>query len=103
MSSPPPLLRTGSARACVHALLDWFRSDGEGAALLEIRGLRAGGPLYRAFAEVADERAQVAFCESSGRARSTLIIGDRAWGELTSAALPLSRWAKLAAARLIYT
>jgi hypothetical protein len=102
LRSPTPLLRAGWALACVQALLDWFRQDGEGAALLEIRGLRRGGPVYRAFAEVAGRRDQLVLCASAPDKTRTLLLGDRAWGELTVSSLPLSRWAKLSAAKAVY-
>ena len=101
MRSPTPLLRSGCAHACVHALLDWFRRDGEGAALLELRGLAVGGPVYRSFADVAREREQLVLCASEAQT-CTLLVGDRAWDELSSASLPLSRWAKLGAASVLY-
>jgi hypothetical protein len=102
MRSPTPLLRSGRAHACVHALLDWFRRDGEGAALLEIRGLAIGGPVYRVFADVAREREQLVLCATEADGTCTLLVGDRAWDELTVSTLPLSRWAKLGAASLVY-
>jgi hypothetical protein len=102
MRSPTPLLRPGRAHACVHALLDWFRRDGEGAALLEIRGLAIGGPVYRVFADVAREREQLVLCATEAGGTCTLLVGDRAWDELTVSTLPLSRWAKLGAASLVY-
>ena len=103
MRSPTPLLRSGGAHACVHALLDWFWRDGEGAALLEIRALRVGGPVYRTFADVAREREQLVLCAAEPDATCTLLVGDRAWDELSAASLPLSRWAKLGAASLVYS
>src|ERR1051325_2327110 len=48
LRSCTPLLRLGWEQAALHALLDWFRADGEGAALLEFRGLARGGPGARA-------------------------------------------------------
>jgi hypothetical protein len=101
MRSPTPLLRSGSAHACVHALLDWFRRDGEGAELLEIRGLAVGGPVYRTFADVAREREQLVLCATDADHTCTLLVGDRAWDELAVSSLPLSRWAKLGAAKLV--
>jgi hypothetical protein len=103
LKSPPPLLRAGWAQACVEALFDWFRRDGEGAALLEIRGVAKGGAVYRAFAEAARRRERFVLCAPAAEGRTcTLLVGDRAWGELTTASLPLSRWAKRAAASLVY-
>jgi hypothetical protein len=102
LRSPTPLIRQGWAEGCVQALLDWFRLDGEGAALLEIRGLRRGGPVYRAFAEVAGRREQLVLCATAPDKTRTLLLGDRAWGELTLSSLPLSRWAKLSAAKAVY-
>lgn len=103
LKSPPPLLRRGWTHACVEALFDWFRRDGEGAALLEIRGVRRAGGVYQAFAEVARRREQLVLCAAAPEKTScTLLVGDRAWDELTMASLPLSRWAKRAAASLLY-
>jgi hypothetical protein len=102
LKSPTPLLRTGWARDAVHALLDWFREDGEGAALLEFRGLRIGGPVYRAFAEVAREREQLVFAAAAAEGSRTLLIGDGAWQELAVSTLPLLRWAKRRAASVVY-
>lgn len=102
LRSPAPLLRRGCGEAAVHAVLDWFRSDGEGAALLEIRALEPGGPVYRAFAEVAREREQLVLSCAGPRGTRTLLLGDRRWSELTMSALPVSRWAKRAAASMLY-
>jgi hypothetical protein len=102
MRSPTPLLRTARAHACVHALLDWFRRDGEGAALLEIRGLAVNGPVYRVFADVAREREQLVLCANESRRTCSLLLGDRAWDQLAMSTLPLSRWAKLGAASVVY-
>ncbi len=102
MRSPTPLLRSGGAHACVHALLDWFRRDGEGTALLEIRGLAIGGAVYRVFADVAREREQLVLCATEADGTCTLLVADHAWDELTVSTLPLSRWAKLGAAKLLY-
>ena len=102
LKSPTPLLRVGRAHAALNALLDWFREDGEGAALLEFRAIRRNGPVYRALAEVAREREQLVLATSAPDGTRTLIVGDRSWDELTMSALPLVRWAKRAAASLVY-
>jgi hypothetical protein len=102
LKSPTPLLRTGFAHAALNALLDWFREDGEGAALLEFSAIRRDGPVYRALAEVACERDQLVFAMSAQDGSPTLLVGDRAWDELTMSAVPLMRWAKRSAASLLY-
>jgi hypothetical protein len=102
LRSPTPLLRKGFERQALHALLDWFRRDGEGAALLEIRSLAPGGPVYRAFADVAREREQHILAATAADGRCTLLVGDRAWNELHSCGVPLGRWAKRAAASVMY-
>jgi hypothetical protein len=102
LRSPTPLLRRGRAHAALNALLDWFREDGEGAALLEFRGIRREGPVYRALAEVAREREQLVLATRDPDGSRTLIVGDRTWSELTMSTLPLMRWAKRAAATVIY-
>jgi hypothetical protein len=102
LRSPTPLLRAGRAHAALNALLDWFREDGEGAALLEFRAIRCDGPVYRAFADVAREREQLVLARSAPDGSRTLIVSDRRWNELTTSALPLMRWAKRAAASLVY-
>jgi hypothetical protein len=102
LKSPTPLLRIGWAQGCVHALLDWFREDGEGAALLEFRALACGGPVYRAFAEVARQREQLVFATTGSDGSRTLLVGDRKWSELTMSTLPLLRWAKRGAAGVVY-
>jgi len=102
LKSPTPLLRRGYAQSAVHALLDWFRADGEGASLLELRALARGGAVYRAFAEVAREREQLVLAKTNADGSRTLLVGDRTWAELSSATVPLMRWAKRNAASLIY-
>ena len=102
LKSPTPLLRNGWAQAALHALLDWFREDGEGAALLEFRALALGGPVYRAFVEVARQREQLVLATTNTDGSRTLLVGDRTWGELTTSSLPLMRWAKRNAASLVY-
>lgn len=102
MSSCAPLVRAGCEEACLHALLDWFRRDGEGAAWLEFRALLRGRPVYRALAEVARRRGQVVFARDAADGSCTLLVGDRAWHELAASCLPPLRWAKLRASALIY-
>jgi hypothetical protein len=102
LSSCSPLLRKGWERTCLHALFEWFRQDGEGAALLEFRALARGGPVYRAFAEVARRRDQLVLSRTAADGSRTLLIGDRSWGELTTSALPLLRWAKRSAASVVH-
>ncbi len=55
-----PLVRAGTARLCLHALLDWFSRDGEGASLLELTNFPREGELYRVMAQVLHEREQMA-------------------------------------------
>ena len=102
LSSGTPLVRAGWERPCLHALLEWFRQDGEGAALLEFRALSRGGPIYRAFAEVARQREQLVLAATAADGSRTLLVSDRTWGERTSATLPLARWTKRAVARVVY-
>lgn len=97
-----PLLRKGWAQATLNALLDWFRADGEGAALLEFGRLARGGPVYRAFLEVARRRDQLVLATRGVEGKCTLLVGDRAWDELSIATLPLLRWAKRGATDLVY-
>jgi hypothetical protein len=96
-----PLIRQGCAHACIHAVLDWFRSDGEGASLLEFRSLPCDGPVYRAFAEVARERSQMVLATASTKGFA-LLVGDGPWGELAVSGLPLLRWAKRSVASALY-
>jgi hypothetical protein len=96
-----PLIRQGCAHACIHAMLDWFRSDGEGASLLEFRSLASDGPVYRAFAEVARERSQMVLASASTDGIA-LLVGDGPWGELAVSGLPLLRWAKRSVASALY-
>ena len=100
LKSCAPLLRAGCEQASVHTLLDWFRADGEGAALLVFRALSRGGPVYRAFAEVARQREQLILAAAAPDGSRTLLVGDRKWDELTTATLPLARWAKRGVASL---
>lgn len=102
MSTCTPLVRAGCEQACLHALLDWFRHDGEGAAWLELRALARGRPLYRALLEVARQRDQIVLARDAGDGCCTLLIGDRAWHEISSSSLPPLRWAKLRASALIH-
>jgi hypothetical protein len=102
LSSGTPLVRVGWERACLHALFEWFRQDGEGAALLEFRALARGGPIYRACAEVARQREQLVLAGTAADGSRTLLIGDRTWGELTRSTLPLARWAKRGVAAVVY-
>jgi hypothetical protein len=95
-------VRKRSAAECFHALLDWFRSDGEGASLLELRGLRCHGPVYRAFVDVARERDQLVLASPLTQRSRTLLVGDSAWGELAMATLPVLRWAKRSVASAFY-
>jgi hypothetical protein len=97
-----PLVRKRWAPECFHALLDWFRSDGDGAALLELRALPCHGPVYRAFAEVARERNQLVLASPLAQRSRTLLVGDSAWGELAMATLPVLRWAKRSVATALY-
>ena len=96
-----PLVRAGCARECFKTLLDWFRNDGEGAALLVLGPLRANGPIDRAFAHVARERDQMVL--ASGNGARTLLVGDGEWSELALTALPPLRWAKRRVSNLIYS
>jgi hypothetical protein len=102
LRSCAPLLRRGWEEAALHALLDWFHADGEGAALLEFRGLKQGGPVERAFAEVARQREQLVFATATAHGSRTLLVADRKWGELATGAQPLLRWAKRSAASMLY-
>jgi hypothetical protein len=98
-----PLVRAGWAHACFHALLEWFRRDGEGASLLELRSLATDGAVCRAFAEVARERNQMVLASRVSERSQTLLVSDGAWGELAISTLPLLRWAKRGVAQLLYT
>ena len=102
LSSGTPLVRAGWERACLHALFEWFRRDGEGAALLEFRALARHGPIYRALAEVARLREQLVLAATGADDSRTLLMGDRRWGELTMSRLPLLRRAKRSAASVVY-
>jgi len=101
-----PLVRDDCARECFHALLDWFRDDGEGASLLELRALPAQGAVYRAFADVARERNQVVLSTQSDAwsdgSSVTLLVSEGAWGELAMSTLPLLRWAKRGVTSALY-
>jgi hypothetical protein len=94
LSAGAPLMRAGWARQSFNALLDWFRGDGEGAALLVLGPLRRNGPIHRAFADVARERNHMVLATDSTSQSRTLLVGDGEWGELALTALPLMRWAK---------
>jgi hypothetical protein len=98
-----PLVRAGWAHQCFHALLEWFRRDGEGASLLELRSLAADGAVCRAFADVARERNQIVLATRVSECSQTLLVSDGAWGELAISTLPLLRWAKRGVAQLLYT
>ena len=102
LRSCAPLLRRGWEQAALHALLDWFRADGEGAALLEFRGLARGGPVEAAFAEVARQREQLVLATAAPDGSITLLVADRKWSELSASAQPLLRWAKRSAASMLY-
>jgi hypothetical protein len=102
LRSCAPLLRLGWEQAALHALLDWFRADGEGAALLEFRGFAQGGPVELAFAEVVRQREQLVLATAAADGSRTLLVADRKWGELSAGAPPLLRWAKRSAASLLY-
>ena len=102
LRSCAPLLRLGWEQAALHALLDWFHADGEGAALLEFRGLARGGPVEAAFAEVARQREQLVLATAAPDGCVTLLVADRKWSELTAGTQPLLRWAKRSAASMLY-
>jgi len=102
LRSCAPLLRLGWEQAALHALLDWFHADGEGAALLEFRGLARGGPVEAAFAEVARQREQLVLATAAPEGCVTLLVADRKWSELTANTQPLLRWAKRSAASMLY-
>ena len=102
LRSCTPLLRRGWEQAALHALLDWFHTDGEGVALLEFRGLARGGPVEAAFAEVARQREQVVLATAAPDGSVTLLVADRKWSELTASTQPLLRWAKRSAASMLY-
>jgi len=102
LKSSAPLLRADCEQAALHALLEWFRSDGEGAALLVFRELKRGGPVYRAFAEVARQREQLVLATPAPDGSRTLLVADRKWDELTTSTLPILRWAKRGVASLLY-
>jgi hypothetical protein len=102
LRSCAPLLRSGCEQPALHALLEWFRADGEGAALLVFRSLKRGGPVYRAFAEVARQREQLVLAATAADGSRTLLVSDRKWNELSTATLPLLRWAKRSTASLVY-
>ena len=98
-----PLVRAGWAHECFHALLEWFRRDGEGASLLELRSLPTDGAVCRAFADVARERNQMVLAMRASEHSQTLLVSDGAWGELALSTLPLLRWAKRGVAQVLYT
>jgi len=102
LRSCTPLLRLGWEQAALHALLDWFHADGEGAALLEFHGLARSGSVERAFAEVARQREQLVLAAAATDGSRTLLVADLKWSELTTSAQPLLRWAKRSAARMLY-
>jgi hypothetical protein len=102
LKSCTPLLRRGWEQAALHALLEWFHSDGEGATLLEFRGLARGGPVEAAFAEVARQREQLVLATAAPDGSVTLLVADRKWSELTASTQPLLRWARRSAASMLY-
>jgi len=102
LRSCTPLLRLGWEQRALHALLDWFHADGEGAALLEFRGLARGGSVEAAFAEVARQREQLVLATAAPDGCVTLLVADCKWSELAAGAQPLLRWAKRSAASLLY-
>lgn len=102
LSCGAPLVRAGWERACLHALFEWFRQDGEGAALLEFRALERDGPIYRAFAEVARLREQLVLAATAADGSPTLLVSEGTWSERTRSALPLRRWAKRSVAAVVY-
>jgi hypothetical protein len=102
LKSRAPLLRSGCEEGALHALLEWFRADGEGAALLVFRALPRNGAVYRALAEVARQRGQLVLAATAADGSRTLLVSDRRWNELSTATLPLMRWAKRGAASLVY-
>jgi hypothetical protein len=98
-----PLVRAECAHECFRALLEWFRRDGEGASLLELRALATDGAVCRAFADVARERNQMVLATRVSERSQTLLVSDGAWGELAMSTLPLLRWAKRSVANALYT
>ena len=102
LAAGTPLVRAGCARESFAALLDWFRRDGEGAALLVLGPLRRNGPVERAFADVSRERDQMVLATDSTPKTFTLLVGDGEWGELALTALPTMRWAKRRVSNLVY-
>jgi len=102
LRSCPPLLRRGWEQAALHALLEWFCADGEGAALLEFSGLSRGGPVEAAFAEVARQREQLVLATAAADGSRTLLVADRKWSDVTAGAQPLLRWAKRSATSMLY-
>jgi len=102
LQSCAPILRSGCEQGALHALLEWFRADGEGAALLVFRALARNGAVYRALAEVARQREQLVLAATAADGSRTLLVSDRKWNELSTATLPLLRWAKRGTARLLY-
>ena len=102
LQSRAPILRSGCEQGALHALLEWFRADGEGAALLVFRALARNGAVYRALAEVARQREQLVLAATAADGSRTLLVSDRKWNELSTATLPLLRWAKRGTARLLY-
>ncbi|HEY7242071.1 MAG TPA: hypothetical protein VH600_23075 [Burkholderiales bacterium] len=102
LRSCAPLLRLGWEQAALHALLDWFHADGEGAGLLEFRGLASGGPVEAAFAEVARRREQLVLATTAADGSRTLLIADRKWSGPPKGGQPLLRWAKRSATSMLY-
>src|ERR1051325_6155976 len=82
LRSCTPLLRLGWEQAALHALLDWFLADGEGAALLEFRGLARGGPVEAAVAYVAADRGQLVLATAAADDSCTRLDTDRKWSHL---------------------
>jgi hypothetical protein len=102
LKSRAPLLRSGCEQGALHALLAWFRADGEGAALLVFRALSRNGAVYRALVEVARQREQLVLAATAADGSRTLLVSDRRWNELSTATLPLLRWAKRGTASLVF-
>ena len=102
LKSCAPLLRSGCEQGALHALLEWFRADGEGAALLVFRALSRHGTVYRALAEVARQREQLVLATAAADGSRTLLVADRKWSEPTESTQPLLRWARRSAASMLY-
>jgi hypothetical protein len=101
-----PLIKRGSARACLEALFDWFSRDGEGARFMQLRDVPCQGEIYAALGDIARHRDQMVLSSEpvfrDGRALQTLLVGEGAWDELTDSGLPLLRWAKRSVAGIVH-